>query len=168
MTIDIKQSCIDNSQRLKEIGETFGCIDIETPEHIHKPENREEILLKRPKRQLVTLAVIAVTSIVSIFTATQLIDIASGNDDEEMATQSNHIVTALQDTSNRISRNEMKIKQLTDHIEKLKYELVIVKKKYSVVIRLLGLKTKAIGINIPLQEVQLGLFEDSNETCHPT
>ena len=69
------------------------------------------------------------TSIVSIYTATQLIDIASGNDDEEVATQSNHIVTALQDTSNRISRNEMKIKQLTDHIEKLKYELDIMKKK---------------------------------------
>ena len=64
MTMDIKQSCIDNSQRLREIGETFGCTDIETPEHIHKPENREEILLKRPKRQLVTLAVIAVTFIV--------------------------------------------------------------------------------------------------------
>ena len=46
MTMDIKQSCIDNSQRLREIGETFGCTDIETPEHIHKPENREEILLK--------------------------------------------------------------------------------------------------------------------------
>ena len=137
MTMDIKQSCIDNSQRLREIGETFGCTDIETPEHIHKPENREEILLKRPKRQLVTLAVIAVTSIVSIYTATQLIDIASGNDDEEIATQSNHIVTAIQDTSNRISRNEMKIKQLTDHIEKLKYELVIMKKKDSVVIRAL-------------------------------
>ena len=129
MTMDIKHSCIDNSQRLKEIGETFGCTDIKTPEHIHKPEGKEEISLKRPKRQLVTLAVIAVTSIVSIYTATQLIDIASGNDDEEMATQSNHIVTALQDTSNRISRNEMKIKQLTDHIEKLKYELVIMKKK---------------------------------------
>ena len=159
MTMDIKQSCIDNSQRLREIGETFGCTDIETPEHIHKPENREEISLKRPKRQLVTLAVIAVTSIVSIYTATQLIDIASGNDDEEIATQSNHIVTALQDTSNRISRNEMKIKQLTDHIEKLKYELVIMKKKESVVIRALGLKTEAIGITNHLQEIQLGLFE---------
>ena len=100
--------------------------------------------MKRPKRQLVTLEVIAVTSIVSIYTATQLIDIASGNDDEEIATQSNHIVTALQDTSNRISRNEMKIKQLTDHIEKLKYELVIMKKKDSVVIRALGLKTEAV------------------------
>ena len=96
-------------QRLKEIGETFGCTDIETPEHIQKPDKREETLLKRHKRQLVTIAVIAVTSIVSIYTATQLIDIASGNDDEEIATQSNHIVTALQDTSNRISRNEMKI-----------------------------------------------------------
>ena len=53
MTMDIKQSCIDNSQRLTEIGETFGYTDIETHEHIHKPENREEILLKRPKRQLV-------------------------------------------------------------------------------------------------------------------
>jgi hypothetical protein len=154
MTMDIKHSCIDNSQRLREIGETFGCTDIETPEHIHKPENREEILLKRPKRQLVTLAVIAVTSIVFIYTATQLIDIASGNDDEEIATQSNHIVTGLQDTSNRISRNEMKIKQLTDHIEKLKYELVINEKKDSVVIRALGLKTEAIGITNHLQEIQ--------------
>ena len=159
MTMDIKQSCIDNSQRLREIGETFGCTDIETPEHIHKPENREEILLKRPKRQLVTLAVIAVTSIVSIYTATQLIDIASGNDDEERVTQSNHIVTALQDTSNRISRNEMQIKQPTDHIEKLKYELIIMKKKDSLVIRALGLKTEAIGITNHLQEIQLGLFE---------
>ena len=49
MTIDIKQRRIDNSQRSKKMGETFGCTDIETPEHIHKPENREEILLKRPK-----------------------------------------------------------------------------------------------------------------------
>ena len=62
-------------------------------------------------------------------------DIASGNDVGEMATQSNHIVTILQNTSNRISRNEMKIKQLTDHIEKFKYELVIMKKKDSLVIR---------------------------------
>ena len=56
---------------------------------------------------MVTLAVIAVTSIVSIYTVTQLIDIASGNDDEEIATQSDHIVNALQNTSNRILRNEM-------------------------------------------------------------
>ena len=61
--------------------------------------------------------------------------------------------TALQDTSNRISRNEMKIKQLTDHIEKLKYELVTMKKKDSVVIRALGLKTEAIGITNHLQEI---------------
>ena len=73
--------------------------------------------MRRPKRQLITLAVIAVTSIVSIYTATQLIDIASGDDNEEVAIQSNHIVTALQDTSNRISRNEAKIKQLTGHTE---------------------------------------------------
>ena len=53
----------------------------------------------------------------------------------------------------------MKIKQLTDHIEKLKYELVIMKKKDSVVIRALGLKTEAIGITNHLQEIQLGLFE---------
>ena len=128
MTMDIKQSCIDNSQRLREIGETFGCTEIETPEHIHKPEETRETSLRRPKRQLITLAVIAVTSIASIYTATQLIDIASGDDNEEVAIQSNHIVTALQDTSNRISRNEAKIKQLTDHIEKLKYELVIARK----------------------------------------
>ena len=106
MTININQSCIDNSHRLTEIGETFGWTDIQTPEHVHKPENREEISLKRPKPQLETLVVAAVTSIVSIYTATQLIDIASGNDDEEIATQSNHMVTALQDTSNRISRNK--------------------------------------------------------------
>ena len=159
MTMDIKQSCIDNSQRLREIGETFGCTEIETPEHIHKPEEKRETLLRRPKRQLITLAVIAVTSIVSIYTATQLIDIASGDDNEEVAIQSNHIVTALQDTSNRISRNEAKIKQLTDHIEKLKYELVIARKKDAVVIRSLGLKTEAIGITNHLQEIQLGLFE---------
>ena len=111
MTMEIKQSCIDKLQRLREIGETFGCTEIETPEHIHKPEETRETLLRRPKRQLITLAVIAVTSMVSIYTATQLIDIASGDDNEEVAIQSNHIVTALQDTANRISRNEAKIKQ---------------------------------------------------------
>lgn len=115
--------------------------------------------MKRPKRQLVTLAEIAVISIVSIYTATQLIGIASGNDNEEIATQSNHIVTALQDTSNRISRNEMKIKQSTDHIEKIKYELVIMNKNDSVVIRALGLKTEAIRITKHLQEIQLCLFQ---------
>ena len=42
MTMDIKQSCIDNSQRLREIGETFGCTDIETPEHIQNQKTKKK------------------------------------------------------------------------------------------------------------------------------
>ena len=54
MAMVIKQSCIDNSQRLREIGETFGCTEKQTPEHIHKPEEKRETLLRRPKRQMIT------------------------------------------------------------------------------------------------------------------
>ena len=42
MTMDIKQSWIANSKRLKEIGETFGYTDIETPEHIHKLQTEKK------------------------------------------------------------------------------------------------------------------------------
>ena len=42
MTMDIKQSCIDNSQRLKEKGKNFGCTDIETPEHIYINQKTEK------------------------------------------------------------------------------------------------------------------------------
>ena len=67
--------------------------------------------MRREKRQIVVLATIAITSLVTYFSTKELVQMSLADDDELVDT-SNHIIQAVQSHDNRISRFEEQQKQL--------------------------------------------------------
>lgn len=154
MTSDIKQSCVNSVRKLDGITKTFGFTTHNVPEHI--PDINKINLVKRPKRQLV-IAAIALVSIISIYSASQLTSIAGSNENDLISNQ-NHIISAIQDENNRICRYEDNIKHPTNHIKELEKELLIMNDIESTFIKILGIKTQPIAITNHLQEIEVGLY----------
>ena len=137
MMEDLMKSCKENTYTIDDISDVFG-LQIPRPKYSPKKLNRElnrrrhilnkenstktiagtkEHTLDREQRQLViaTLGVVAVTSLISYFTATEIINMASGSDTEttdNLVDNNNHIITTLEDEETKISRMENDVKQL--------------------------------------------------------
>lgn len=63
-------------------------------------------------------------SVLSIYSVSQLVNIASSNEDD-LVTQTNRIINTIEDQENRIIRYDDDIKLLRYHINKLEEELMI-------------------------------------------
>ena len=70
----------------------------------------------RERRQIVILATIAITSLVTYFSTKELVEMSVADGDELIDT-SNHMIQAVQSHENRISRLEEQQKQLKTHLD---------------------------------------------------
>ena len=126
---DIHQMCNQNSIRIQEIIEVYNL------EKIPKSKSIQQIIpsLIREVRQVVVGSIIAavgvMTSLVSIFTSNELMNMSSADDtDEELIDKSNNIIKTLQAHENAINRDEAGIKEMKKHIDKLENTISLEKK----------------------------------------
>ena len=82
---------------------------------------------------------------------------ATSNDDE-LVTQTNHIINAIEDHENRIIRHDDDIKRLFQHINKLEDELILAQDLQMVVARIFSIKTQGISIQNHLNGIEIGLY----------
>ena len=85
-----------------------------------------------------------------------MINIAFSNDDE-LVTQTNHIINAIEDHENRIVRNDEDIKRLMQHIDKLEEEILISQDLQMIVARIFSIKTQVLSIQSHLEGIEVGL-----------
>ena len=83
--------------------------------HIKKSSTGKSLV--RNIRQIIMGAAIAtvgiITSLISIFTSTELINMSSSEDSgDDLIDNNNHIITSLQSHENAINRNEESIKEI--------------------------------------------------------
>ena len=156
LTDDLIEACNQNTRKLQALTKTFGFKKIKIPDYA-SAFNNGSISNKREKRQLIIGGIIAITSILSIYSVSQLIDMATSNDDE-LVTQTNHIINAIEDHENRIIRHDDDIKRLFQHINKLEDELIIAQDLQMVVARIFSIKTQGISIQNHLNGIEIGLY----------
>ena len=133
LTEDITKMCEENSIIVQEIVEVYHLNKLEKPDHMqykskHIKKTPTEKSLVRNARQIIigtTLSAVGViTSLVSIFTSSELINMSSSDDSEdELIDNNNHIITRLQSHENAINRNEESIKEIKEHVYKLEKPL---------------------------------------------
>ena len=70
---------------------------------------------------------------------------ATSNEDD-LVTETNHIINAIEDHENRIVRHDDDIKRLMQHINKLEEELIITQDLQMIVARIFSIKTQRISI----------------------
>ena len=126
---DIHQMCNHNSIRIQEIIEVYNL------EKIPKSKVIQQIIpsLIRKARQVVVGSIIAaigvMTSLVSIFTSNELMNMSSADDtDDELIDNSNNIIKTLQAHENAINRDEAGIKEMKKHIDTLENTISLEKK----------------------------------------
>lgn len=95
--------------------------------------------------------------VLSLYSVSQLINMAISEDDD-LVTQTNHIINAIEDHENRITRHDEDIKRLIDHISKLEEELVITQDLQMIVARIFSIKTQALSIKNHLDGIEIGLY----------
>ena len=118
-----------------------------------KKERKKE----RKKRQLVTLGVIAAISLISYYTLSQLTSIAGANDNDLISNQ-NHIVEAIQDDHNRLARAESDVKRLTKHIQELEKNLIILNDLETTYIKVLSIKSQVDNIENHISNIEIALY----------
>ena len=116
---DIQADCIHSTRKLHAISKTFGFDPHTTFKHIPSLESNGKEIVSREKRQIIALATIAAISFISIFSTSQLMSMVSSGDDD-LITNQNHIITAIQDQENQLRRNKDNILRLTNHVNSLK------------------------------------------------
>ena len=167
ITKDLEGNCIENIQKVHEIQDVFGIKD-SMYRNIYAVMPRNETkrmhtgIQKRLKvRQVVTAIVIGVTalltSLYSIYTTNQLVDITSNNDN--IVEDTNHIIEAIQDHDNRIIMNKRQTNRLKKHVEDLSKEVMINKDVGKALINAVAIKTISNSIARNLQGLENGLFE---------
>ena len=82
---------------------------------------------------------------------------ATSNEDD-LVTETNHIINAIEDHENRIVRHDDDIKRLMQHINKLEEELVITQDLQMIVARIFSIKTQAISVQNHLEGIEIGLY----------
>ena len=163
MQEDIFNTCIRCINKFNGISTTFGLkIEIES-----NPKKLKQILEKRNKnrnnkkerkrRQLVTLGVVAAISLISYYTLSQLTSIAGANDDDLISNQ-NHIVEAIQDDHNRLARAESDVKRLTKHIQELEKNLIILNDLETTYIKVLSIKSQVDNIENHISNIEIALY----------
>ena len=156
LTEDLVQACNQSTRKLKALTKTFGFKRVKIPDYA-SAFYKGNITKNREKRQLIIGGIIAITSILSIYSVSQLINIATSNDDE-LVTQTNHIINAIEDHENRIVRNDEDIKRLMQHIDKLEEEILISQDLQMIVARIFSIKTQALSIQSHLEGIEVGLY----------
>ena len=156
LTEDLVHACNQSTRKLKALTKTFGFKRVKIPDYA-SAFYKGNITKNREKRQLIIGGIIAITSILSIYSVSQLINIATSNDDE-LVTQTNHIINAIEDHENRIVRNDEDIKRLMQHIEKLEEEILISQDLQMIVARIFSIKTQALSIQSHLEGIEVGLY----------
>ena len=162
----IEQMCRQNTQIVYEIINVFNLKRINKPEYIPNLEDDDTFAnsLMRQARQVfvgTALAVIGVvTSLVSIFTSSELLKMSSSSDTENaLVDNNNHIITSLQSHENAIHRNEAALNQMKDHLLKLETHLSIEKQTFDVYLGLTAIKIYGTSTTTHLQRIQDGLYE---------
>ncbi len=147
MQHDILQICINCIKKLNGICTTFGLkIEIESD-----PKKLKPILERRNKKkkdnrekiQLVTSAVVAVISIISYYTVSQLTNMA-GSDSNDIITNQNHVVEAIQGEHNKLARLEKDVERLTKHIDELEKHLLVMNDLEAAFIKMLSIKNNVM------------------------
>ena len=157
---DIHQMCNQNSIRIQEIIEVYNL------EKIPKSKSIQQIIpsLIREKSQVVVGSIIAavgvMTSLVSIFTSNELMNMSSADDtDEELIDNSNNIIKTLQAHENAINRDEAGIKEMKKHIDKLENTISLEKKVTDAYIGLFAIKLFGATTTQHLERMQDGLYQ---------
>ena len=157
---DIRQMCIQNTIRIQEI------IDVYNLKKVTKPTNIQKMApdLIRNVRQVVIGSIIAavgvLTSLVSIFTSNELMNMSSSDDtDDELIDNSNNIIKTLQSHENAIHRNEAAIKQIKIQIDKLEKTISLEKKANDAYIGLFAIKLFGSTTTQHLERMQDGLYQ---------
>merc|ERR1712074_353717 len=113
---------------------------------------------KRGKRQLETLAVVAAISIISYYTVSQLTNMA-GSDGNDIITNQNHVVEALQGEHNKLSRAEKDVERLTKHIADLEKHLLIMNDLDTAFIKILSIKSQCDEISNHISNIENSLYD---------
>ena len=150
LTNDLIEACNQSTRKLKALTKTFGFKNMRIPDFdtawkSHIASHNGNATTIREKRQLIIGGIVAITSILSIYSVSQLINMATSNEDD-LVTETNHIINAIEDHENRIVRHDDDIKRLMQHINKLEEELVITQDLQMIVARIFSIKTQAISI----------------------
>ena len=165
ITKDLEGNCIENIQKVHEIQDVFGIKDSmyrNIYAHYKNKTKRTHTGIQRlVTRQVVAGIVIGVTalltSLYSIYTTNQLVDITSNNDN--IVDDTNHIIEAIQDHDNRLLQNEHQTKRLQQHVKDLSKEVMLNKDVGKALINAVAIKTISNSIARNLQNLQNGLFE---------
>ena len=143
LTKDIDANCPLSTKKLNGITKTFGFTTHKIPPCIPNinVNHPEEI---RNKRQIIA-GIIAMVSIVSLLSAPQLVSMADA-DDDDIITNQNHIISAIQNELNRLSSNEDNIGRLKEHIAALEKNLFITNSINSAFISIISIKEQTMTI----------------------
>ena len=165
---DIAKMCEENSNVIQEIIEVYHLDKLRKPEHL-KYANRNikrkpnGISLIRNARQVIIGTAMAaigiVTSLISIFTSTELINMSSSDDSEDdLIDNNNHIITSLQSHENAINRNEESIKEIKEHLYKLENILSFEQQTDCMYLNLFNIRLYGSSASHHLQRMQDGLY----------
>ena len=161
---DLEGSCIDNIQKVHEIQEVFGIKNgmyRNVFQHHKNTTKRTHTRHHLERRQVLAGIIMGVTvlltSLYSIYTTNQLVDIASNND--EIVDDTNHIVEAIEDHENRLLQTEHQTKRLKKHVKQLTKEVMLNRNLSESIINAVAIKTIANSLARNLQDIQNGLYE---------
>ena len=162
MQHDILQICINCIKKLNGISTTFGLkIEMESDPKKLKPilERRNKKKKdNREKRQLVTLAIVAAISIISYYTVSQLTNMA-GSDNNDIITNQNHVVEAIQGEHNKLARTEKDVERLTKHLDELENHLLIMNDLDTAFIKILSIKNQCDEIANHISNIEVALYD---------
>ena len=98
--------CEENSRIVQEIIEVYHLNKLQQPDHVHysakhiNGHSTDKSLIRNVRQVIIGAAMATIgiiTSLVSIFTSTELINMSSSEDsDDDLIDNNNHIITSLQ------------------------------------------------------------------------
>ena len=160
---DIQKSCQSDIEILDEIRNAFGITSTQIDNKI--------LDYARSKRQiLVALGTIAVTSLISWFTSSELINMSGrSNDEDDLVDNNNHLVSAIQNHESRMVRLEKHQKLLQTQVEKLTKRLVLSIQREEIFTSTFAASTFAEHLNTHIRTIRDALFTllESNR-LHPS
>ena len=168
LTEDITKMCEENSMIVQEIIEVYHLNKLKKPAHVQyktkhiKRTPAEKSLVRNIRQVIIGTAIAAIgviTSLISIFTSSELINMSSSDDSEdELIDNNNHIITSLQSHENAINRNEESIKEIKEHVYKLEKHLSLETQTTDVYLNLFNIRLYGTSASHHLQRMQDGLF----------
>lgn len=142
---NINAACENDKEALLQIKTSYGLTDV-------------GIITKRQKRQFIVAATVIVTSLVTYFTTKELISMSGDDDNDELYSTTNHIITAIKDHETRIRRIEQKQKNLEGHIKKLTGALIMGIKTQDIFYDMFAVESYAQRLSQHIQRLFQGLF----------